>query len=351
MSISYRGRNGDNGQTGQWPQVQSWLILLIILYLLLPTPIWGATEEARNLEEAAPNSGVALKEVKPPSTFGPIITGTAVPAARGEFEIKATWLVEVVRDRFSPSWRSVSAGGDFTSFSMLLEFTYGLIDNMEMAFELVPYIHNWADHVTEPGPLGEHQADFGGLGDMYLSFKYQLIPEGPKTPTVTGLFGIVFPTGHHAGCLPSHLGTDELGDGTYAFRIGFNLAKWLPPFKLYANLWYNMHTDYTGDGEYVQGNTLLVRYHPRDTVTVKLAAEYPLTGRWISLLELYSTWDGGRLLGPHPNKEPTARLGTVPGIEYIANHNLSMALGLCIDLIGKNKEACLTPIFSMKYVF
>ena len=54
------------------------------------------------------------------------------------------------------------------------------------------------------------------------------------------------------------------------------------------------------------GNPFERRNHPRDFVTVNLAAEYPLTKKWVALLELTSTWDAGRMFGPKANLQPTA---------------------------------------------
>jgi hypothetical protein len=41
----------------------------------------------------------------------------------------------------------------------------------------------------------------------------------------------------------------------------------------------------------------------------------------------------------------------LPGIEYMATDKFSLALGLNIDLVGKNTDAALTPLLSMVYVF
>ena len=56
-------------------------------------------------------------------------------------------------------------------------------------------------------------------------------------------------------------------------------------------------------GELVEGDTVStrIRNYPRDIVTVNLAAEYPITKKWIALLELTSSWEGGRLFGHKAN--------------------------------------------------
>lgn len=285
-----------------------------------------------------------------PSTFGPIITDTAIPIEKGKFAVQPTFGLSFTTNNFSPNWRRVSAGGDFQSFGMSWKFTYGLWNNLEV-YAVIPYIHNWASNVQEPGPRGERVADFGGLGDLNLTIKYRLVEETEVVPTVSAIFSPTFPSGHFRHLNPGRLGTDEIGGGTYAFTTGFNVSKYLKPFILYANLWYTMQTDYSTDDVDEAGNPLSRRNHPRDYVTVNLAAEYPLTKKWIALVELTSTWDGGRLVGPRANSAPTALLSFLPGIEYMATDKFSLALGVNIDLLGKDTPANITPLLSMVYAF
>jgi hypothetical protein len=82
-----------------------------------------------------------------------------------------------------------------------------------------------------------------------------------------------------------------------------------------------------------------------------LVSEYPITQKWVALLELTSAWDGGRLFGHKANTDPAALLSVLPGIEYMATDKFSLALGLNIDLVGKNTDATLTPLLSMVYAF
>ena len=93
------------------------------------------------------------------------------------------------------------------------------------------------------------------------------------------------------------------------------------------------------------------RVYPRDFVTVNLAAEYPMTKKWVALLELTSYWDGGRLFGHKANTPPGALLSILPGIEYMATDKFSLALGVNVDLAGKNTDSTVTPTVSMVYAF
>ena len=291
----------------------------------------GKKEEA---EKKAPENGC-------PATFGPIITDTAVPIDKGKFSVQPTFGLGFVTNSFSPNWRRVSAGGNFTSFGMVWKFSYGLWNNLEVNVG-VPYFHNWASSVTVPGPGGGCSADFGGLGDVALTMKYRLVEESETRPTVTALFAAGFPTGHFKRLNPGLLGVDALGGGSYAFVTGLNLSKYLKPFIFYGNIWYFMQTAFTDDGG---------RNYPRDVVRVNLAAEYPITKKWVALLELTSFWDAGRLFGHKANVPPGAMLSITPGIEYMATEKFSLALGVSVDLIGKNGNAAVTPLLSMVYAF
>ncbi|MGA9754275.1 MAG: transporter [Desulfobaccales bacterium] len=314
-------------------------------------------------EEGKPASKEEAKEDECPPTFGPIITDTAIPLDKGKFAVQPTFGLGFVTNNLTQSWRRVSAGGDFKNFGMDWKFTYGLIKNMEV-FVVVPYVNNWANSVKEPGPNGERSASFGGLGDVNLTMKYQLLEEGPKNPTVTALFATGFPTGHFNHLNPGRLDTDILGGGAYAFTTGLNTSKCLKPFILYANLWYTMQTAYSTredrarlfndeNGNLAESDpaSTQVRNYPRDFVTVNLAAEYLITDKWIALLELTSYWDGGRLFGHQANLPPGALLSVNPGIEYMVTEKLGFAMSVNFDLIGKNATTAITPLFSCMYQF
>ncbi len=324
-------------------------------------------EEGKKEEKEAKKE--EAKEDECPSTFGPIITDTAIPIEKGKFALQPTWGLSFVNNSFSPSWRRISAGGDFKSLNMSVKLTYGLWNNLEV-YTVIPYIHNWASNVKEPGPRGERAADFGGLGDISLTFKYRLVEETQMLPTVSAIFTPTFSTGHFRHLNPGRLGMDQLGSGSYNFTTGLNMSKYLSPFIFYGNFWYTMGTAYTGredrsplvqvldedgvpTGELEEGDPVAtkVRNYPRDIITVNLAAEYPITKKWVALLELTSVWGGGRLFGHKANLAPEALLSVMPGIEYMATEKFSLALGLNIDLVGKNSEAALTPLFSMVYAF
>jgi hypothetical protein len=341
-----------------------WLLVLCSGWLATGwfNPVFAADDKEKGTSKPAAAAGEIQSEGRGegftpepakdecPSTFGPIVTDTAIPIEKGKFALQPTFGLSFTTNNFSPSWRRISAEGDFKSFGMSLKLTYGLWNNLEV-YAVIPYIHNWANNVQEPGPRGERAADFGGLGDINLTFKYRLVEETEVAPTVSAIFSPTFPSGHFRHLNPGRLGTDAIGGGTYAFTTGFNVSKYLKPFILYGNLWYTMQTDNTTVGVDADDNPIHNRNHPRDYVTVNLAAEYPITKKWVALVELTSNWDAGRLIGPKANVAPTALLSILPGIEYMATDKFSLALGVQIDLAGKDTTANITPLVSMVYAF
>jgi hypothetical protein len=306
---------------------RSLLAALFLLALLAPGP-----------------AGAAEPFPKPPATASPIITDNASIIATGAWSIEPYWQLGVTAGQFSPNWRRVSAGGDFATFSNPWQIFYGPFKNAEINV-IVPYIQNWGANVREPslGP-GSHAATFGGLGDLKLTGKYQLLEETWYRPLVSATAKVTFPTGHHLHFNPARLGLDQLGAGAYAFTLGFDVEKYLPALnlKLYGNFWYTLATTDTLDR---------TRVHNRDQVTINLAAEYPLSQRWVALVEIYQTWDGGTLLGPRSHQGPVALLGFLPGLEYLLNPSWYFEVGVSVDSAGKNTAFKYTPIVTVIYNF
>ncbi len=327
-------------------------MLLLVLMLVAPWPVLSAEDSAgpggKNVtaaegktpgeQETGRGEGFepeaeATKGPEIPATFGPLVTDTAIPIDKGHFAIQPTFSYSNVLKEFSPHWGRTSSEGDHQSFGMDWKLTYGPIENMEV-FVDIPYAYNWAD---ESGV----SANGGGIGDVNLTLKYRLVEETSCAPTVTALFATDFPTGKFKNSNPGNLDTDLIGGGSYVFTTGFNVSKYVAPFVLYANLWYSMPTSYDDHGS----------QYPGDFVTVNLAAEYPIVDKWVALFELTSYWGGGRLFGPDTNVPHESLLSAVPGIEYMATEHFALALGLNVDLVGKNTDATIGPIFSMVYGF
>ncbi len=318
-------------------------LIILAFWLGATAPAWGETGPA------VPTHLTAAEVC--PCTFGPLIADTAIPIEKGKLAIQFLGAVGITRDTFTASWRQVSAGGNFTSFQMPVKITYGLLKNLEV-YLIAQYLHNWASGVDNPGPQGERSADFGGLGDLNLTFKYQFLEETARRPTVTGHFAVDFPTGHHAPLNPGRLGTDDLGSGAYSFTVGLDLSKWVKPFIFYGNLYYSHFLPCRGTVEDEVLGPVVQVLHARDALTFRLAAEYPIgQGPWVALLEFYSTWELGPVFGPRANTAPAALLGMLPGLEYIVSDRLAFATGVALDLAGKNTEARITPILSLVYIF
>ncbi len=324
------------------------LVVCFLTIIAAVAPAWTAEESSGQTGQIVP-AHIGATDICP-CTFGPLIADAAVPIDKGRFAVQPLVAFGITGGDFTDSWRRVSDGGDFYSLSLPVKFTYGPFNKTEV-FLVVPYVHNWARNVSEPG--GERSADFGGLGDINLTLKYMFVEETSACPAVTGLFAVDFPTGHHSPLNPGNLGTDDMGSGAYRFTAGFNLSKWLKPFILYANLWYTMATTSTSTAEHLSLGTIQLHTHSRDVLTLNLAAEYPLrgTGPWVALLEFYGQWETGPVFGSKSVDPPAALIGMLPGIEYVYSEKLAFALGVGIDLFGKNTSYNYTPIFSFVYLF
>ena len=282
-----------------------------------------------------------LEPDKPPThNLGPLITDTAVPIGQGNVNIQPLAQFGFQGGQFSPNWRRVSSHGDFYNLQVPVQFTYGLTPNTDVQL-IIPYLHNWARDARLPS-RGTGSADFGGPGDTNLNLKHRLLEDTSRTPTCTVLAGCGFPTGHHRYLNPQKLGTDRLGSGAFAFTAGLNLSKWLYPVYLYANLWYTVPTTAFVDGK---------RIHPRDKVTLNLAAEWYLTPQWAVIWEFYSNWQAGNLVGPKSQEPAQALLGLVVGLEYILNEHWCFAGGLAVDAAGKKIGYNYTPILTFQYTF
>ena len=289
------------------------------------------------LEEPAPEE----KKEEAPTTCGPLISDSCLPIDTGKASLQFLWALSFTGGNFSPNWRRVSAGGDFTTFTMPVKFTYGLAKNLEV-YVIIPYIHNFAGRLDTPGPGGEGAADFGGIGDITAVGKYLLLEETPYRPAVTGVFGVGFPTGHASHLNPGRLGTDGVGAGAFTFTTGVNLFKWLKPFLVHSQIWFNTPVNmFSGSGS----------VRSRNFVTFNLATEYPITKRWVALLEFYSTWTWDNITGPQGFQSPATLLGVLPGIEFLATEKWSTAAGVAIDLFGKAGSYKYTPMFTVYYNF
>ncbi len=320
----------------------------IRLWLLLALCLWPAAApgvETGKVPEAPPaDPGYHEEE---PVTCGPLITDTCLPLDQGKLCIQAFWQLGFTQGRFSPNWRRVTAGGDFTSFAMPVKIIYGLAPATEV-FVIIPYVHNWARGVNTPALPEKGSADFGGLGDLDLTLKRLLREETAWFPAITGLVSTTFPTGHHSPLNPGRLGTDALGSGAYVFTGGFNFFKKLLPLEFYGNLWYNVPTV----APKVPSIGSVAKTNPgRDFVTANVAVEYIVSRHFDLLLEFYSQWETSRLFAHHPGTPPAVLFGILPGVEFIYSRRWTSALGVAIDLAGKNNDRKLTPMFTIVHNF
>ena len=238
----------------------------------------------------------------------------------------------------------MNAGGNFYTYFMPMKVTYGIAKNMEV-YLVAPFIYNWANDVTVPGPNGNRSASYAGPGDLTLMGKYLLLEEGDIMPAVSVVAGFdTIPLGHASHLNPNLLGVDAIGTGAMTVTTGINMFKWVKPFLLYSNVWINSPVN------------LFSNHDPsdvvsRESIAFNLAAEYPISAKFVALLEMYSTWTWDNIYTPQGYQTPETYIGVLPGIEYLVTDKLSLEAGSSFDLAGKNGVKKYTPMISASYSF
>ncbi len=284
------------------------------------------------------------KKEEAPTTCGPIISDTCLPIETGKASLQLLTAYSFYPGIFSPNWRYTSAKGNFGTFIMPVKFTYGPTKNLE-TYVIVPYIHNFANSLdmSIAGPNGETSANYGGIGDITAVAKYLLLEETDFRPAVTAVGGVGFPTGHAHHLNPALLGQDAIGTGAFTFTTGVNLYKWLKPFLVYSNIWLNTPVNlYTSNSSSVRS---------REFVTFNLAAEYPISKRWVALVEMYSNWTWINISTPQGYQSPSTLLGVLPAIEFFITEKWACSAGASFDLVGKAGSRKYTPMLTMYYNF
>ncbi len=316
------------------------LILVIVLgfhWCLTWSPAAAQGPVAPLMEKPPPPEE---KKEEAPTTCGPLISDTCMPIEAYHASMQMLWALSFYPGAFSPNWRQVSAKGNFYTFTMPVKFTYGPTKNLEM-YIIVPYIQNWAASVDKSlaGPNGERSASYGGVGDITMIAKYLLLPEGETRPAITGVAGVGFPSGHASHLNPGLLGQDAIGTGSFNFITGVNLFKWVKPFLLHSQIWFNTPINiFPARPDAVRS---------REFVTFNVAAEYPINKRWILLLEMYSNWTWTNISTPQGFQSPFTLLGLLPGIECVISDKWSAATGVSVDLLGKAGSHKITPMFTV----
>jgi hypothetical protein len=326
----------------------TWLFLgcfLAVLTLAAAAPALAQTAAGPQVSPESPAGGAPPEEKKEtaPSTAGPMITDTTIPIDTGHVSLSVLSALSFYPGSFSQDWRTVNAGGNFHTFYMPVKVTYGPAKNMEV-YLIAPFINNWASDVNVPGPNGNRSASYAGIGDLTLMGKYNLLPEGDCMPAVSAVGGLAsIPTGHASHLNPGLLGQDAIGTGALTFTTGLNLFKWVKPFLLYSNIWINSPVNiYQNNSDNVVS---------REYITFNLAAEYPLTPKFVALLEFYSNWTWSNIYTPQGYQTPETLLGIMPGLEFLATEKLSFEAGASLDLAGKNGVKKYTPMISASYSF
>jgi hypothetical protein len=326
-------------------KVLVWLVLGMLggLAPLAPALAQGGAPVMMEKPPGAPPA--EEKKEGPPTTCGPMISDTCLPIDKGKFAMQVWWALSVYPGVFSQNWRPVTAGGDFYTFFMPVKFVYGPTKDLE-TYVVVPFIHNWNNSLNAPGPNGETSASFSGVGDITAVAKYNLLPEGDYRPAVSAVGGVGFPTGRASHLNPARLGTDAIGTGSFNFITGVNLFKYLKPVLVHSQIWMN-----TPVNIYKLNSDPTRNVRSREYLTVNLAAELPLSGKFVFLFEVYSNWTWQNLNTIQGYQTPQTVIGILPAIEFLATDKLALAAGAAIDLWGKNGVQKYTPMITAFYTF
>jgi len=292
-------------------------------------------EEERKKEE---------KKEEVPTSCGPMICDGCMPIEENHASLQVLTALSFYPGVFSPNWRYTSAKGNYYTFFMPVKFTYGPTKNLEI-YVIAPFFNNLCNKLDASiaGPNGERSASYAGIGDITAVAKYLLLEETGYRPAVTAVGGVGFPTGHAHRLNPARLGQDAIGTGAFIFTTGVNLYKWLKPFLFYSNIWLNSPVNlYTSSSSSVRC---------REYVTFNLAAEYPISKKWVALLEMYSSWTWTNISTPQGLQSNSTLLGLLPGIEYLITEKWAVSGGTAIDLMGKAGSRKITPMFTVYYNF
>ncbi len=306
-------------------------------------PVLGQVPAPEIEKPAAPGAQKPEEQkAEAPSTCGPLIADTCIPIEAHHLQAQLTFIPTFYPGNFTSNWRRVSTGNNSFTFYAPLKITYGPLQNWE-TYLIIPYVQNWINSPNIPGPNGETSANYAGIGDISLFNKYLLLEETDSRPAVSGLFGLGFPSGHASHLNPSFLGTDGIGTGSFAFTTGFNLYKYAKPLLLYGNVWLTTPVNLYQD----RPDTV----RAREYVTLNLAAEYPLTPKWVALLELFSVWTWTNISTPQGYQSPNTYVGVLPGIEYLLSDKWSFSAGAAFYLLGKQGAIQYMPTLSAYYNF
>jgi hypothetical protein len=304
------------------------------------------------LGAAVPGRAADQPPVELPNTTGPIITDLAITQTYKTWTVQITPTLNVTGGVFNANWqrrragsnqanlvREIGAPGDYRNLVIPVEIFYGLTPRMDMSIT-TSFVQNWASNV-EPSSRG---ANFGSLGDTSFQLRYRLLNGSPTAATVTGYVSVLCPTGHASPLEPKLLGIDQTGAGTFSFTWGLDVFKYVPrvPVLLYANIWYT---------NWANGWVNGARVNYPDQITANFAMEFPLKksagNRWAFLLEVLSSWDAWRLLGPKANQAPLALVSVLPAVEFLPCSWLTLAAGVQVPLIGRNTSFVYAPTLAL----
>ena len=216
-----------------------------------------------------------------------MITDSTIPIDTGHVSLSVMSALSFYPGTFNQSWRTISIHGNYYTYFMPVKLTYGVAKDMEV-YIVAPFINYWVNHADQSISVnGNTSANYTGIGDLTLMGKYLLCSEGDIMPAVSAVAGFgSIPTGHASHLNPRFMGVDAIGTGALTLSTGVNLYKWVKPFLVYSNIWINSPIN-------LYKATASASPQPvrsREYILFNLAAEFPLSSKFVLLLEMYSNW-------------------------------------------------------------
>lgn len=336
--------------TNATPKPGKWILLFLLLLWALMTARCLAQDELGKTPPASPQPCNDETKFTGPPTTGPILSAGALPMGKGNFAIQPYLYVSFRGGQFNNNWQVKSARKDLINLNSAISVYYGLTENLWISIFWPYFTQNWAYNIENPRIPGATSAQTSGIGNMSVTFRYRFLAQRRYRPTVTGYFSVSVPLSRGNTVEAGTESAEAVGTRSWAFTGGVNLHSYLRPVIVYVNLWYTYATT-DKETEFDEDNNLKLNpFNPRDAITFNVATETPFRwkgGPWVLLAELSTRWEVGPIFGAPSEFDRNANVLGLVGLEYIFNPKWRLAVGLAINLIGRNQALNYTPVITL----
>lgn len=260
-------------------------IKYIYLLILLPSVVYSQTE----------------KQLVPSDLKQQTIVTEPVTLRKGFFRAGVAAGYGVVDKYFSDAGKKIyflnSAWASNSSYNLILQ--YGLTNRLQV--ELTANYMNTLNQSTSTVflPYADTTAEYSftlkgtGIGDSYLSLKYQILPEGEKKASLTGRVDLTIPTGEKN---PTNIKGPRkfdpaVGNGIFATAFNLTARKIQYPFSYTAYLGYT----YKFSGTKLMNATDLKEKEFKDGGTLEAGGSFNFhLNEWIALTNEINFYHRGK---------------------------------------------------------